>query len=93
VNLSEIRGELEQIAGRWRTDTCAEQEKDLSDLDELLGEIDELEIDRASAAEMAEELRNRIEILMDEIDISLGIEPPPITGHAGYDVDPATGST
>jgi len=27
-------------------------------------------------------MRARIEILMDEIDISLGIEPPPIAGYA-----------
>jgi hypothetical protein len=36
---------------------------------------------------MVEELRGRVEILMDEIEISLGIEPPPITGLSDIDAD------
>jgi hypothetical protein len=32
--------------------------------------------------------RGRIEILMDEIETSLGIDPPPITGYADFDLDP-----
>ncbi len=34
-------------------------------------------------------VRGRIEILMDEIDISLGIEPAPIPGLADLEADPA----
>jgi hypothetical protein len=39
---------------------------------------------------MVEELRGRVEILMDEIEISLGIEPPPITGFPDIDADADT---
>jgi len=53
----------------------------LSYLDDLLGELDDVGTGSpGTTAEMVEEFRGRVEILMDEIEISLGIEPPPITG-------------
>ena len=65
----------------WRAETANEQKADLADLDELLGELDDLDADNAAESEQIAELRGRIEILMDEIDIFLGIEPPPIAGY------------
>jgi len=49
-------------------------------LDDALAELDEINVDTPSAAEAVEDLRGRIEILMDEIEISLGLEPAPIEG-------------
>jgi hypothetical protein len=86
VTLSEIRDELQHISGRWRSDTTAERSTDLSGLDALLSELDVVDADNAAAFEVIEELRGRIEILMDEIEISVGLEPPPIIGYA--DIDP-----
>src|SRR5690349_19143558 len=67
--------------------TADEQRLDLVVLDDLLGELDHLDSD-PSEAERVEEVRGRIEILMDEIDISLGIEPAPIAGYE--ETDPVT---
>ena len=84
VTLSEIEDEVDQVVGRWRSQTSTEQRNDLAYLDDLLGELDDVETDSAgTTAEMVDALRGRIEILMDEIEISLGIEPPPITGLTG----------
>jgi len=42
----------------------------------LLGELDDIDTGSAGATpERVEQLRGRVEILMDEIEISLGIEP------------------
>ena len=91
VTLSEIEDELDQVVGRWRSQTSTEQRNDLSYLDDLLGELDDVDTSSAGTiAEMVEELRGRIEILMDEIEISLGIEPPPITGFSDLDADTDT---
>lgn len=88
VTLSEIQHDLDRIFERWRLQTSTEQHSDLTFLDDLLGELDDLEPDStAVTAEMVDELRGRIEILMDEIDISLGIEPPSITGYSDTDSD------
>jgi hypothetical protein len=82
MTLADIRNKLEHISGTWRAETANEQKADLADLDDLLGELDDLDADSAAESERIAELRGRIEILMDEIDISLGIEPPPIAGYA-----------
>ena len=88
VTLSEIEDEVDRIVGRWRLETSTEQRNDLSYLDDLLGELDDLDTGSAgTTGEMVDELRGRIEILMDEIEISLGIEPPPITGLSDIDAD------
>jgi hypothetical protein len=83
MTLADIRNKLEHISSVWRAETANEQKMDLADLDDLLGELDDLDADAADAeSESIDEIRGRIEILMDEIDISLGIEPPPIAGYA-----------
>jgi ribosome assembly protein YihI (activator of Der GTPase) len=85
VSLAEIVERLDQISQVWRSDTSAEQRLDLADLDDLLEQLDEVEHETSSATERIDELRGRIEILMDEIEISLGIEPPVIASRArGY---------
>lgn len=79
---------LNHISEIWRSETSAEQRMDLRDLDRLLGWLDGMDdADTTAAAERIDELRGRIEILMDEIHISLGIEPPAIL--TPEDVDPA----
>lgn len=47
----------------------------MADLDDLLGELEGMQADSAGTPESIDELRARIEILMDEIDISLGLNP------------------
>jgi polyhydroxyalkanoate synthesis regulator phasin len=88
MTLAEIRDRLDEISEEWRSHTAAEQKTTLKDLDDLLDELDVLETDVSAATDTVEELRGRIEILMDEIDIGLGIEPAPITGLAEMDIDP-----
>lgn len=78
MTLAQILDRLDQIGEVWRAETSVEQRTDLADLDELLGRLDEMEPETSAAAERIDELRGRIEILMDEIEISLGIEPPGI---------------
>ena len=85
MTVSGIKEELDQIFGRWRSQSSIEQRDDLSYLDDLLGELDDVDTDSAESAELVDELRGRVEILMDEIEISLGIEPPPITGYTDVD--------
>jgi hypothetical protein len=56
--------------------TSTEQRNDLSYLDELLGELDDVDTGSTGiTAGKVEELRGRVEIPMDEIEISLGIDP------------------
>ena len=43
--------------------------------------------DTSGEAEGVEELRGRIEILMDEIEIMLGLEPPGIIPPEDYDTE------
>ena len=78
MTLAQILDRLDQIREVWRAETSVEQRTDLADLDELLGRLDEMEPETSAAAERIDELRGRIEILMDEIENSLGIEPPAI---------------
>ena len=59
-------------------------------LDDLLAELEDLEPDdNTLGIDAFRELRGRIEILMNEIEISLGIEPPSITGYSDTDPAPA----
>ena len=76
ISLADILATLDHISEVWRSETLAEQQTDLADLDELLGRLDDTEPETAIETERIDEVRGRIEILMDEIEISLGIEPP-----------------
>ena len=78
MTLAEIKDEVDHISESWRDGTEQEQRAELAYLDDALAELDEIETTTQAATEAAEELRGRIEILMDEIEISLGIEPAPI---------------
>jgi len=88
MTIPEIRETLERISEEWRSGTAGEQKTSLADLDDLLGRLDDMDTDTAGEAETLDELRGRIEILMDEIDISLGIEPAPIPGLAELEAEP-----
>ena len=74
MTLIDIRETLGHISDGWRSETANEQKMDLADLVDLLSQLDDMETGTAAEAEILDELRGRIEILMDEIDISLGIE-------------------
>ena len=88
MTISEIEDEVNQVVSRWRSQTSTEQRNDLLYLDDLLAELDDVDTGSAgTTVEMVEELRGRVEILMDEIEIGLGIEPPPITGLSDIDAD------
>ena len=81
MSLAEIVEQLDQISQVWRSDTSAEQRLDLADLDDLREQLDEMEQETHDPAERIDELRGRIEVLMDEIEISLGIEPSVIASE------------
>ena len=85
VTLAEIKEKLAQISEVWRSDTISEQGVDLVDLDDCLAELEEMEPETAAEDGAIEELRGRIEILMDEIEIMLGLEPPGIIPPEDYD--------
>ena len=87
MSLAEIVERLDQISQVWRSDTSAEQRLDLADLDDLLEQLDEVEHETLGAAGGIAELRGRIELLMDEIEISLGIEPPVIASEDAGESD------
>ena len=87
IQLADIVSRLDHISEVWRSDTSDEQHTDLADLDELLGRLDDIEPETAVEAERIDELRGRIEILMDDIEISLGTEPPAFYSPE----DPGTG--
>ena len=76
IQLADIVARLDHISEVWRSGTSDEQRTDLADLDELLSRLDTIEPETAVEAERIDELRGRIEILMDEIEISLDIDPP-----------------
>jgi hypothetical protein len=78
MTLAQLREQVDHISETWRGGKPEEQRGDLAALDAALTELDEVETDTEAAAEAVDELRGRIEVLMDEIDISLGIEPEPI---------------
>ncbi len=88
MTLAQIRETLEHISHDWRSGTTAEQKSDLTDLDDLLGRLDDMQTTTTADAEALDELRGRIEILIDEIDIGLGIEPAPIPGLADLEAEP-----
>ena len=87
MSLAEILERLDQISQVWRSDTSAERRLDLADLDDLLEQPDEVEQQTLGAAERIDELRGRIKILMDEIGISLGIEPSVIAAEDAGESD------
>jgi hypothetical protein len=87
VTLTEIKQKLAQISEVWRSDTTSEQGVDLVDLDGCLAELEEMEPETAAEDLAIEELRGRIEILMDEIEIMLGLEPPGIIPPEDYDTE------
>ena len=88
ISLADILATLDHISEVWRSETSAEQQTELADLDELLGRLDDAEPETAIETERIDEVRGRIEILMDEIEISLDIEPPPIFTPEDLDTEP-----
>jgi hypothetical protein len=78
MTLAEIKDQIDDISESWREGTAEEQRAELVRLDGALVGLDEIDVDSESATEAVEELRGRIEILMDEIEINLGVEPEPI---------------
>ena len=80
MNVVAVKDEMRQILDRWRSQTSTEQRHDLSYFNVLLGELDDVDTGSAgTTAEMVETPRPG-RALMDQIEIHLGIEPPPITG-------------
>jgi len=53
--LSEIEAEVNQAVGMWRSQTLTEQRNDLSYLDDLLGELDDVATGSGTTAEMVED--------------------------------------
>ena len=51
IQLADILARLDHISEVWRSDTSAEQQTDLTDLDVLLGRLDDTEPETASQAE------------------------------------------
>ena len=88
IPLADILTALDHISEVWRSETAAERRTDLADLDGLLARLEDMEPQTSAETERIDELRGRIEILMDEIKISLGIEPTPITTE-DLDTDPS----
>jgi hypothetical protein len=78
MTLGQIKERVDHISETWRRGAPDDQRIDLADLDAALAELDDMETDTQSESEAVDHLRGRIEILMDEIDIALGIEPEPI---------------
>ncbi|MGS0685009.1 hypothetical protein ACVBEQ_07640 [Nakamurella sp. GG22] len=72
MTLTEIEDRFEQISERWHSDTRFEKQRDLADLDDLLAELDDLAAASGAVARTVDELRGRIEILMDDVDACLG---------------------
>jgi hypothetical protein len=85
MTLGEIKELVDHISQTWRSDAPAEQRIHLAELDAALAELDESPTDTQTAAEAIDQLRGRIEVLMDEIDIKLGIEPEPIDLATGLE--------
>ena len=87
VTLAEIHDKLAHISGVWRSEMASEQRIELADKDDCLAELDDMDTATAGDGENLDELRGRIEILMDEIEIMLGLEPPAIIPPEDYDLD------
>ena len=79
ISLADILTALDHISEVWRSETAVERRTDLAALDGLLARLDDVEPQTSAETERIDEVRDRIEILMDEIEISLGTEPAPIT--------------
>ena len=75
MTLPEITERLEEIHQTWRTQPAKEQLAVLAELDDVLGSFHRL---ISADPDQVDELRGRIEILMDEIEIRLGFEPAPV---------------
>jgi hypothetical protein len=88
IQLADVVARLDHISKVWRSGTSDEQRTDLADLDTLLGRLETIDPETAVEAERIDELRGRIEILMDEIEISLGIEPPAFYSPEDLDTGP-----
>jgi hypothetical protein len=88
TQLADIGCTLDHISEAWRSDTSDEQRTDLAGLDELLVRLNGTEPATPGEAERIDELRGRIEIMMDEIEIGLGIEPPPFYSPEDRDNGP-----
>ncbi len=71
MTLTEIEDRFEQISEQWLSDTRFEKQRDLADLDDLLGELDDVAAASPAVARTVDELRGRVEILMDDIDAGL----------------------
>ena len=71
-----IKEQVDHISETWRDGTPEELRTHLADLDTALSALEELETDSPDMTDLIDELRGRVEVLMDEIDISLGIELP-----------------
>ena len=87
IPLADILTALDHISEVWRSETAAERRTDLADLDGLLARLEDMEPQTSAETERIDELRARIEILMDEIEISLGIEPPMIASEGAGESD------
>ena len=87
IPLADILTALDDISEVWRSETAAERRTDLADLDDILARLEDMEPQTSAEIERIDELRGRIEVLMDEIEISLGIEPTPLTTE-DLDTDP-----
>ena len=59
MRLGEIQDEVEQTSERWPAEMTAEQKKDLIDLDDLRGELDDLTHRTPRSTEAVDELRGR----------------------------------
>jgi hypothetical protein len=69
---------LDHISQVWRPEISTERRTDLADLGDLLGRLDDTEPQTLAEVQGVVELRGRIEMLVDEIEISLGVDPTPI---------------
>jgi hypothetical protein len=78
MSLAEIKDQVDTVSETWRDGTAVERRAELVELDGALADLDDVETDTQVAMEAVDELRGRIEVLMDEIEISLGVEPEPI---------------
>ena len=85
ISVADILTALDHISEVWRSDTAVERRTDLAN---LLARLDDMEPQTSAETERIEELCGWIEILMDEIEISLGTEPAPITTE-DLDTDPS----
>ena len=75
-----IKEQVDHISETWRDGTPEELRTHLADLDTALSALRELETDSPDTTDPIDELRGRVEVLMDEFDISLGIELPASIG-------------